>query len=253
MLSDWVLKVPADVHRLLNLPSHGRLWLETALDGGDTAHARVEVLRHWNNLEAKVLHNGRELSQSVEVSCLGRYFAKGPAFSQRAASHRLTNVILAMKDGAPAPAAVVSALASRVAMLGSGTSQRAHGVVVCAIPSKAGSEPRLERLLAAIEAECRRRGGSEHIVFEPTILGVKDGMVSSHRLHLNKHERELNAREHIFLKLQNAVEGRHVVLLDDVVTSGATLFYGKRRIAERGALSVSCLALAKNVSSRNIQ
>jgi predicted amidophosphoribosyltransferase len=156
-----------------------------------------------------------------------------------------------MKDGAPAPAEVVSGLASQVALMASGTLKKRTGVVVCAIPSKAGTAPRLERLLEAVEAECRRRGEMAHISFEPGVLGIKDGMASSHRLHLNKHDREVNAREHIFLRLPDAVAGRHVLLLDDVVTSGATMFYGRNRIVEGGALAVTCLALAKNVSARN--
>jgi hypoxanthine-guanine phosphoribosyltransferase len=47
------------------------------------------------------------------------------------------------------------------------------------------------------------------------------------------------------------VEGRHVILVDDVLTSGATMRECARVLREAGARSVTGIALARTVSERN--
>ena len=236
---------------MLHSPEQGLPLLDVVIDGGNAAGARIDTLKHWSDIEPKVSHNGREISPSIDVDCLGRYFASDTDFCLRRKDHGLTRIILDMKSGSEAPASLVSAVAGRIAARAFGLSQKKHGVVVCVVPGKVGGDERLERLLVTLQAECRRRTGLEHVIFDSAVLGAREGMVSSYRMHLDKRHREENARNHLYLRSPAAVHDRHVILLDDVVTSGATLFHGSGRIAEGGALSVECIALAKTVRPRN--
>lgn len=66
-----------------------------------------------------------------------------------------------------------------------------------------------------------------------------------------KRQVQTNSRDERLSNLRNAfkadpkkVQGRHIILLDDVATTGATLCEAKQALHQAGAASVTCLALA---------
>jgi ComF family protein len=64
---------------------------------------------------------------------------------------------------------------------------------------------------------------------------------------LGKEERSRNMRKAFALARPGAVEGRHVVLVDDVATTGSTLNECARVLKRAGCKSVRCLVLARAV------
>ena len=42
------------------------------------------------------------------------------------------------------------------------------------------------------------------------------------------------------------LSGRKIILIDDVITTGATLYYAKKALEERGAQKVLLVAVAKS-------
>lgn len=64
---------------------------------------------------------------------------------------------------------------------------------------------------------------------------------------LSADERRDNIKSSISLKKNacNTVSGRYVVLIDDLLTSGATLAHGKRLLKEVGAKDVLCASVAR--------
>lgn len=63
---------------------------------------------------------------------------------------------------------------------------------------------------------------------------------------LSAEERMKNAARAYRLQRGVSVKGYHVVLLDDIVTTGATMCACARRIRRRGVLGIHCLAIASD-------
>ena len=63
-------------------------------------------------------------------------------------------------------------------------------------------------------------------------------------------ERFENVRDHLFVKQPDRVQNRTIVVLDDVVTSGASLMYARQYLLDAGADSVSCVAIAKAIGNQ---
>jgi predicted amidophosphoribosyltransferase len=51
-------------------------------------------------------------------------------------------------------------------------------------------------------------------------------------------------------KRPDQVQNRDIVVLDDVVTSGASLIYARDYLLDAGADSVSCVAIAKAIGNQ---
>jgi len=60
----------------------------------------------------------------------------------------------------------------------------------------------------------------------------------------------LVARDHLFVTRPDQVQNRAIVVLDDVVTSGASLMYAREYLLTAGADSVSCVAIAKAIGNQ---
>ncbi|MBX4189617.1 hypothetical protein KW785_03450 [Candidatus Parcubacteria bacterium] len=60
----------------------------------------------------------------------------------------------------------------------------------------------------------------------------------------NKRERLTNIDHSMRVVTPSAVEGRSIILLDDVTTTGATFKDARRALKEAGARKVLCVALA---------
>lgn len=93
--------------------------------------------------------------------------------------------------------------------------------------------------------------GSDHISFEPDLLAYKEGVLSQHNDKLGLLGRFTNVRDHLFVQKPLAVAGwKHVLVIDDVCTTGATLFYAGRRLKEARSGDVTNLAVAMNIGKR---
>jgi len=62
---------------------------------------------------------------------------------------------------------------------------------------------------------------------------------------LTREEREANVKDAFKVADHAAIKGKNIVLIDDVVTTGATLSACTRTLKSAGAKSVSCLVFAK--------
>ena len=61
---------------------------------------------------------------------------------------------------------------------------------------------------------------------------------------LPKSERQKNVRDAFVVTHKDEVRGRHIVLIDDVVTTGATMHAAKAALLSHAPASVTCIALA---------
>ena len=86
------------------------------------------------------------------------------------------------------------------------------------------------------------------ITFVPNLLKFEEGAQSNKNLNANA--RMMNIRDHLKLNNELKIENKSVIVIDDVVTSGNTLYFAKHVLMKLGGASiVKCMALTKSISS----
>lgn len=87
------------------------------------------------------------------------------------------------------------------------------------------------------------RGVSE-ITHLPVIKNaVKRKSFSASQTHLNRWQRNDNVKDVFILKNNKPLEGKHILIIDDVVTTGATIISCANELNKGGAEKFSVLSL----------
>jgi HAD superfamily hydrolase (TIGR01509 family) len=201
----------------------------------------VEAIRRWDKIHFFV--NNR----SILIRVLGRFFNQRDELQIRRQWHKTTQSIRDHKNAEAFPESWIGALRQVI--------EKAPSVlnnlptVVTVIPFRPERTPRLEALLLQLKASHGEApiNGATEISFEPCVLAYKNGARSAHGEHLNKEDRFNNVREHMVVHDPNIVRNRHVIVIDDVVTTGATLAHACDCLIDSGALKVICLALTHSI------
>ena len=94
------------------------------------------------------------------------------------------------------------------------------------------------------QSECLARslGQIMHIPYESVLRRRFGGQVQKH---LSAKERQKNMRRVILVRKEDAVKGKYVILLDDVVTTGASMAACISALKNAGARGVISIALAR--------
>lgn len=251
LMPDAILGDPDDLPIFLAWPSNFLPTLE-AWDAGvsrDVTQTKMRVDRRMHFLNNDDETDG---SKKVEIHAMGRYFPRSSSrydFHQREQHHRLTSWILKAKDGTPYPKAWVDCCAQYIVRFAANRNTRSgNNLVVCTIPSSPSSASRVgaDRLEKFIGRISDRIGDDPRILFDCGILKYVEGARPNKIL--NQSERLINVQRHLKVgKLYNVTD-QAILVLDDVVTSGATFFYADKYLRDAGAKSVHCLALAQTIS-----
>ncbi|CAD2265428.1 Phosphoglycolate phosphatase [Stutzerimonas stutzeri] len=183
-----------------------------------------------------------EVNRPVWVHYLGRFFTQ--EVHQRACWHQLTQEILQHKSSTMFPPHWIDSILAFLE--GLPPPKAAHPIVVTVIPAKPGRVARLEALLQQLS-----KGQSNPLItFAPSLLGFSQGVRSHNSEHLNKNERFENIRDHLQVIAPTEVRSKHIVVIDDVITTGASLLVAKQRLEEAGAREVTCLSIAKTINGK---
>ncbi len=128
---------------------------------------------------------------------------------------------------------------------------RPVSIVVTVVPHRPGRKARMEALLMQLQGSLAQKPIKSCVVtFAPGLLAFRSGVKSQHNDHLNRDQRFVNIRDHLYVKEpQIVLGGKTVLVLDDVVTTGASLIYASNYLKASGARTVRCLAIAKSVSN----
>lgn len=197
---------------------------------------RVDRINHFNPLVR---------SRPTGIYTMGKLFAHYENLAPRYTWHAPTKDIEEHKEADVFPEYWVTAIREAIKAL------FPQGVyaILSVVPFKPGRKPRLEKLLAQVEKSLLERPIARfHIQCVPDLLSFKPGVLSHHGEHLSREQRFENVRDYLMVKQPNLAAHRHIILLDDVVTTGASLLYAKTYLSEAGAQSVACLALAQTIS-----
>lgn len=231
---DAILGGADDLYKLLNEPDGYFPTLEVVAANGKEA-----FVPRWSkaNFQCEFPEG---VSARVPISFLGRYFTS--AFHKRAALHQLSRQLLAFKDSADFPQTWLISIARIVTMW-----RRANQgavLVVTVMPRKPGRPNRMEKLLECI----KERLNEPRIIYSDQILGFAKAASSMHEKRLSRGERIRNVQATMELREPAVVSGSSVLVLDDIVTTGASLIWAKALLESAGATKVTCLALARAIS-----
>ena len=180
----------------------------------------------------------------IQVYGLGRYFSAADSLLDKRRRHLLTQSILENKESSAFPTAWIKAV---TAFVNHKTNSDA-AVVLTTIPARPSRVDRMAYFLRQIE-QTASFTGNRPIRFVPNLLGYREGVRSNHRDRLNAVERFENIRRSLFVQHPECLTDHpHVIVLDDVATTGATFYYADQYLRQAGAGEVTPLALSLNIS-----
>lgn len=224
--------------------------LEATVYQNDVVCRRNVEIRHFDNVDGR---------PRVVVKVLGRKFKQSGDFQYRYQWHVVSHQILALKDASVFPPTWIIALRKFIqsdpgCMFGDGS-------IVTVIPVKPNRVPRLENLLAQVAVSNTADAffkkpfipswpapGPNKLIFVPDQLFWLAGVKSHNQDHLNAKERMENVRDHLRVNTNRPVTGKHVVVIDDVTTSGATLLNAYHYLIAAGARSVTLVSMTQAIS-----
>ena len=229
--------------------------LERALDIDAEAECAYDPDLHGSNPYRidRIAHFPPGVRQRpVWVHVLGRLFSEYEALKPRYARHSLTAQILGHKQAVTFPGEWMYSIAFCANKLARRAALRdGENVVLTCIPRKPGGVPRMESLLGQLgRSDELRTLRPKPATFEirPDVLSYREGVVTAHQMHLDREQRFANVEQHLYVARPDDVRGKVVVVLDDVVTTGASLIVAHRKLLAAGASRVECAALAKAIT-----
>lgn len=228
--------------------------LERLVEGGDsnsTYFGRVCRIGHFPPKSIA------ETRHPLQVISLGRLFTEHKALKERRQWHALTDEIVKFKDTDNFPAewaeCVRDAIDDQIKQYrkrkGPSHMVKRYNVLITVAPTKADRPRRMENFLELIGSSCDENplsNSSVEIALEA--FEFSEEARSHHGEHLSQIQRFENVRD--CLSVGDAdFEDKLVFLIDDVVTTGATLYYMDKYSRENGAQEVFCISLAHTISA----
>lgn len=186
-----------------------------------------------------------------DIHYLGRHFSTQA--QHRANWHQVTNDIHAMKNALVVPNYWVAAIGAFLQNLVRRNPHLTFGssLVVTVVPAKPGRTRRLEAMLTQLSTvHAQRALVNARVSFTPDLMRYREGVLSHHGEGLSKEQRIENVRNHLEVIAGSGYENKHVVVIDDVATTGASLIYARKYLMAAGARQVTCLSLTKAINTQ---
>lgn len=241
-IPDAVIEKPADLMEVLKDPIPFLPELERIMADGQKSDKKLRFEK-INHLIPREIEQG-----SDQIYVCGRFFANYTSLTIRRGWHSLTHSIEDHKDAEYFPEEWVVAVYRFIRDRLLQPFAIGMKVVVTTVPHRPGRFDRLACFLKQLDDYI-----SENpikflsVEVKPGLLKYNNGVRSNHREFLNKIERFKNVRDH--LEIADEVKQKVTYLvLDDVVTTGASLIYARKYLIQAGASAVISLAIAKNIS-----
>lgn len=242
-IPDVFIKHPSFLPSVLNAPEDHLPLLEQLIESPQSNGARLDKINHFFP----------NITEAHPIYVAGRSFSRYQSLSHRRQWHQLSNQIEVHKESTIFPDEWVLAIRIAVqqyqaALQGSRDVTR-QGLTITTVPPRPGRTPRLYYFLDQLQEAHRNDPFTNrfNVLFTKNVLGFRDGVQSNSGEHLNKDQRFTNIGEHLYVDQSNLVRGGCYLVLDDVVTTGASLLYCEQYLKEAGASHVVSFAFAHSI------
>lgn len=183
-------------------------------------------------------------------SC-GRSFANYKSLEWRKKWHKLTKSIIDQKEADEFPVEWIQAVRTFIGIHFK-LLPADRELVVSVIPHRPDRKARLEAFLGQLKAsfEATPCASFPNLLWVSDLLAYKDGVLSNSNEKLNAVQRFENVKDHLFVKKSDIVKnGKNVLIIDDVCTTGSSLICARNALIDAGASDVTCLAIAMNIGN----
>lgn len=237
-IPDALINSFEDLVEILERPEIGLPELEYAI----CATGQKRSVRRFD----EIYHFCQKSREHATITVAGRFFGDYSSIRPRRAGHKLTNQIRENKESDVFPESWVDTTIAYI--LGNTISSMQTCTIVTVVPFKPGRKPRLENFLEQVSVKFDKLH-PEKILFNffPDVLAFKSGTKSNHSEHLGLTDRFSNIENNLYVKSPAIVQGNRIIVIDDVVTSGATLLSARHYLLEAGAVSVNCFSMTKAI------
>ncbi|QXW44855.1 HAD hydrolase-like protein [Pseudomonas amygdali] len=198
-----------------------------------------------------------ETKLPLQVISLGRLFTEHKSIRQRREWHKLTNEIVKFKSTDNFPIEWAECIRDTIdeqarshrMKEGAKNSLKKYKVVITTAPSKKNRPPRMENFLKLIGSVLEELPLSNSTVeVNANMFEFSHEAKSHHGEHLTMIQRYENVRDCLSVTDYADFKNKLVFLIDDVVTTGATLYYMDKYSRANGAEEVFCISLAHTIS-----
>lgn len=214
--------------------------LESKMDNSKERSKRFGVVSHFFPIGFNSIYKNKPFNINVS----GRYFSS--VFSDKKLYHTVTRSILENKESTLFPKEWIESISDFI--LDKLISFNNEETIVTVIPHRPNREPRLEFMLEQLSNFVKNKAGFKSIIFSQDLLKFKEGVLSQHNDHLDQQQRFKNIETHLYVNRPELVKNRNIIVIDDVVTTGASLMYASIYLKDTGANEVSLFALAQTIS-----
>lgn len=251
LIPDAHVKMQHKLREAIDAPLTRLPAFEAAVEGTSYTNVRAAYISHFINHEDEKDANNK--SPRVSVMTLGRLFSEYATLENRRSWHIPTQHIHAHKNALVFPHEWTGAILRSIAHATAHIPDVIFGdttVIITCIPHKPGRVARLERLVEQLQVahlDFQRGPGTYH--FAPALLAYKPGALSHHGAHLTAEQRIENVRDNLYVNEAGIIFGQIIIVLDDVVTTGASLYFAEKYIKMEGASDVKCIALTQAIGN----
>ncbi|WP_219495306.1 HAD hydrolase-like protein [Proteus terrae] len=249
LIPDAIINEPETLLRVLSEPDTFLPSLECLLESGENTCRYFDKINHFIPREI----GGNNHAYPIYVA--GRNFADYRSLQVKRSYSLLTESIENNKNARSFPNEWIVSIFNfiksqnlvKIVDLWRGINTK---VVITSVPPRPGRIHRLSYLLNQLDdyIVANPIHGLD-VITMPNLLGYSDGVRSQHNEHLSFIERFENVRDHIYIsEPERLVDVDVVILIDDVVTTGASLIYSSIKLKDSNDSSVICFAFAKNIT-----
>jgi len=184
----------------------------------------------------------RFLKRSQKIYVFGRYFTKSSGkynFEISAINHKLTADILSFKNGIR-----IDYFSECFAnyLIETWCKKRVENIYISPIPKKQMGSCHMENFIDALS---EKMSNYPNLSFKKDLLYFKPNAKSNKNL--SAEERSKNIRENLMITNKTLINNKTIIIIDDILTTGATMQYASYYLQQAGA-TVFCLALANSIS-----